>query len=642
METSAVAEKYTGPKTFLTEYYEKNSVVLGKESFQFFAWYYLRQHLDSGIAPYQGELFDQLQDLRPGQSGLFLYPRGHGKSTLISFAHTLWHVCYRTKRHIGIISSTAELAKKFLGKISTELKHNRIMQRDFGDLSGADKVGNKEVWTQSKVRTANQVVLFAMGTNGSVRGLNESLPEHTQRDFVGRDRKGRALYDNTGSYRPDLMIFDDIIETKWLKTKKVRDDVWDWFWSTAYPSIDADRGNMIMVGTTLHDDDIISRLYRDRVRTQAWIKVKKPACDGFDKHCNPINCLWKEYWGQPDRNKPLDEQGRLLPWEEAQYRLKHQGGKGVYYLSRLWWRRIEIGKKAFAQEYLLDPLADGLKMFDRSDVRYYIPQGMMISAAQEQAIISSGIKIDTLPDDLIAVTSVDPASSRGQKAIDNDSDFSVVSTVGYSPRMRRFYLLDVDRVRATPAVVMQILLRHYMVYNREYDGKMYTDTQKGEHVKGWPCEHMGILVESVGYQKALAIMLDELATSLGMYPKIVEVKRNKADKLTRATSASPLFERGMVYWPLMLGSTSIKSDFEEALHEFDRFPEAEHDDSVDSICDSLNFLNRMSLSLNRGLAAQVVMREMLRSSPEIYAYVKEKETYGVDVQDALQQFHERR
>lgn len=625
---------------FAHELYQRNAPYLGALSFQFFAWYYLRRHFDNALADFHRDLCTTLNYLRPGQNVELLLPRGHGKSTWVSFAFVLWHICYRTKRHIGQISSTSDLAQKFLGKVASELRNNELIHRDFGDLSGLDKVGSKEIWRQSKLRTANQVVVFAIGTGGSVRGMNESLPEDIHRDFVGRNRQGRAQYKNIASFRPDLLVFDDIIEMKWLKSRRVRDWVEDWFLTSAVPAVDPKRGNIVLVGTTLHGDDLVSRLYRDKTRTQAWVKVRKAACEGFDAHCNPINPLWPSFWAQPDLNKPLDRHGRLLSWEEAEYRLKYQGGDGVYYLSHLWWKKIELGSKAFAQEYLLDPLADGLKLFDRAWVRYYVTRDTMVTSEQEQAILNAGIRLDVLPDDLIAVTAVDPASSRGQSASDNDSDYSVVSTVGYSPKMRRFYLLDVDRVRTTPAVLMQILLRHYMVYNHQYAGRQSGDKGRGSLAEGHPCEHLGIVVETVGYQKALAIMLDELATALGMYPRIIEVKRGRMDKKVRATSVSPIFENGQVYWPCMLLG-NLKKDYEEALEEFDRFPEAEHDDVVDAVCDSLNFLNRMSLSLNRGLAAQVAMREMIRQSPELYAYVSRLESEGTDMQDAVNQYHAR-
>jgi predicted phage terminase large subunit-like protein len=628
-DAEALKERLQWSGEFAHELYQRNAVYLGKLSFQFFCWYYLRRHFDAGIAPFQTKLFKLLQELPPGRNAELLLPRGHGKSTMVSFALTVWHTCYRTKRHIGLISSTSDLAQKFLGKVSNELRNNELIKRDFGDLSGLDKTGDKEIWRQSKLRTSNQVVLFAMGNGGSVRGLNESLPENHLQDFMGRDRRGRPVYRNTGSFRPDLLIFDDVIEMKWLKTRKVRDQVEDWLFASALPALDAKRGNAIIVGTTLHGDDLVSRLWRDTVRTQAWTKLKLPACQGFDNRCNPIDPLWPGYWSQPDLNKPLDKHGRLLPMEEAEYRLKYQGGEGVYYLSHLWWKKVELGSKAFAQEYLLDPMADGLKLFDRAWMRYYITPRAMITAAQEQAIIEAGIRLDQLPDDLVAVTSVDPASGRGQRAVDNDSDYSVVSTIGYSPRRRRFYLLDVDRVRTTPAVLMQILLRHYKQFSNQY-----------AEPNGWPCQHMGILVESVGYQKSLAIMLDELAVALGMFPQVIEVKRGRSDKKVRATSASPLVENGQVYWPCLLVE-NLKSDFETALDEIDRFPEGDHDDVVDSVVDCLNFLNRMSLSLNRGLPARSVMREMIRQSPELYAYVAEKERQGMDFQDAVSQYHER-
>lgn len=636
-----------------------NRKLLAEHSFLFFAWFYGRKHLTHTIADFQKELMDDLTKMRPGQNSLYLLPRGHGKSTIITFLYTLWNVCYRKKLHIGIVSSTSEQAEKFLGKIATELRTNQLIKDDFGDLSGFETVGHKEVWKARKLRTSNQVILFAMGTGGSIRGVNETVPEDLRRDFAGYDRRGRPIYRNQVSRRPDLLIFDDIIEMKWLKTKRVRDQVENWFLTTAVPALDVMRGNIIMVGTTLHDDDLVSRLYRDKEKTIAWSKLKRPACDGFDKYQNPIKPLWPSYWCEADEMKPLNQFGQLLSPEQVDTRgLKfaqltdQQKAKltdaerqefTVYFLTRLYWKRIEIGSRAFAQEYLLDPLASGMKLFDIEWFRYYMLKATVMTAAQEQTLITNGWVLDFLPEDLIAVTSVDPASSRGQQAQENDSDYSVISTVGYSPRMRRFYVLDVDRVRTTPAIVMQLLLKHYRLYSHEHRQKIVVPGTIGYEsiLRGHPCEHMGIIVEAVGYQKALAVQLEEVALAIGMYPKIIEVKRGRRDKKQRASAASPIFERNQVYWPCPLLHGLQKDDIDEAMSELDKFPEAEHDDCVDSLVDGLNFLNQMSYSLNRGLAAQVAMKRLIESSPEMYAYATARQKPGMDVQTAMQGFRGR-
>lgn len=197
---------------------------------------------------------------------------------------------------------------------------------------------------------------------------------------------------------------------------------------------------------------------------------------------------------------------------------------------------------------------------------------------------------------------------------------------------RRFYILDVCRQRISALRQQEVLMEQYKKFSGEF---VATGT---EGAAKFSFNHLGILVEAVAYQKAIGTMLDELAPALGLNPRVIEVKRGRRDKTTRATGISPLFEKRMVVWPEQFDLKLKKRDVEEAMDELDRFPQADHDDCVDCIVDALAFLNRMSLSLNRGLNALNVMRAMVQSSPEMYAFVSKKETEGMDFQDASAQW----
>jgi predicted phage terminase large subunit-like protein len=609
--------------------FEENAAKFGQESFTFFCWYYMRHHLTDELAEYHLKVMRSLEGLMPGRHLELLLPREHGKSTLVSLCFLMWNIVYRKKRHILLVSSTSENAQKFLGKINQELRSNELIRRDFGDLTGSENVGRKEVWKASKLKTANQVLVLAVGTNGSVRGANESLPENLQLDFVEYDRHGRPRYKKLKSFRPDLVLLDDVIEDKWVLTKHVRDQTWNWFWKSLYNTMDRDRGNCVVVGTTLHDDDLVSRLFRDPVQTMAWKKIKMPACEGFDQTTlNPINCLWPAAWQAPDLNKPVNRKGELIPLDE----LDNWPLDDVFYLSKLYWKRIEIGERAFAQEFLLDPLSDSFQFFKRQWFRYFIMQESYFTAEAELALTRLGHEIEVLPDDLIVVTAIDPAGTRQEQVKEGaDPDYTCICTVGYSPRHRRFYILDICRERISALRQQEVLMEQYRKFSSEFAA---TGTDGSSDTAKFNFTHMGILVESVAYQKALATMLDEIAPALGMYPRIVEVKRGRRDKTTRATGVSPLFERRTVVWPEQFDLKLKKRDVEEAMDELDRFPQGDHDDCVDAVVDALAFLNRMSLSLNRGLNALNVMRAMVKSSPEMYAFVSKREDEGMDFQDA--------
>ena len=618
----------SGPLTLDPAVLDQNAPKLAEQSFAFFCWYYGRDHLYSDIGDFQFEIMADLSSLRPGRHAQFLLPRGHGKSTLVTFLYVLWCTVYRQKKHIIIVSSTSDNAQKFLGKINQELRSNDLIKRDFGDLSGLDEVGRKEVWKGAKLKTTNQVILNAVGTGGSVRGANESLPENLATDFIHFDRRGRALYKHMRSMRPDLIIMDDVVESKLVKTKRVRDEVEHWFWTALYNTLDVEQGNVIFVGTTLHDDDLPSRIYKDG-RTLAWLKKKMPACRGFDKNRNPLDCLWPGQWMKPDTNKPVNSAGELIHPDEVPKYKPHQ----IFYLCHLWWKQFEIGERAFAQEFLLNPLVGTLRYFPMERYRYYVGKHANFTAKIERSISEMGIVVEPFVEDLICVTTVDPAASADNwRSRENDADFSAVATVGYSPQHRKFYIVDVDRQRCTPQVLMQLVLRHYQFYNTEFGGIYDPDTK--QKVQGFNFQHLGIIVEAVAYQKALATMLDELAPVLGMYPRVIEVKRNRNDKLIRAMAVSPMFERGNVYWPCPWIPDMHKAEIADAIDEMSKFPEGDHDDCVDAIVDGLHFLNRMSLSLNRGLSAIMVMRAMIEQHPEMYQYVRAQEGKGMDFRDA--------
>lgn len=611
--------------------FEDNPTLFAEHSFSFFCWYYMRQHLTDEMADYHLKVMRALETMRPGRHLELLLPREHGKSTLSSLCYLIWVTVFRKKRHILLVSSTAENAQKFLGKINQELRSNELIRRDFGDLTGREEKGRKEVWKASKLKTANQVILLAVGTNGSVRGANESLPDDLQEDFVEYDRFGSPQYRKMSSFRPDLILLDDVIEDKWVKTKHVRDQTWNWFWKSLFNTLDRDRGNCVVIGTTLHDDDLVSRLYRDNVQTLAWRKIKMPACSGFDPQTrNPIDCLWPAAWMAPDLNKPVNREGELIPLDD----LDEWPLDEVFYLSKLYWKRIEIGERAFAQEFLLNPLASGFKYFNRSDFRYFILKDSYLTQESMQAVERLGHQIEVLPDDLIVITAIDPAGTRQQQVKDGqDPDYTCICTVGYSPRHRRFYVLEIIRQRISALRQQEILLEHYRKYSSEF-APTGTEGDRDQY----SFTHLGILVESVAYQKALATMLDEIAPVLGMYPRVVEVKRTRQDKTTRATGVSPVFERREVVFPEQFDLKLRTQDAEEAMDELDRFPQADHDDCVDAIVDSIAFLNRMALSLNKGLNAIAVMRSMVKAMPEMYAFVSKREQEGMDFQDASAQW----
>lgn len=624
------------------EHFTENVVDICEHSFKSFCTYFLPKHFSSEFGSFHLEIIETLETLAPGRHLLALLPREHGKSTLIDFAYTIWNMCYRKKKHIGIVSTTAENAQKFLNKIRVELDNNLRIRYHFGDLVGKDVKGQKESWRVAHIKTTNQVIVFATAVGKSMRGTNESLPELLS-GYIGRGRTGRPRYKNPKSFRPDLLIFDDVIEDKHIKTRNTRDSLYNWFWDVAFNVPDSDRGNIIVVGTAIHDDDLVMRLWKDKEQTIAWKKIKRPACEGFDNKFIPINPLWPEQWGKPDLNKPCDHTGQPYSVEQVAAGLDP---KDCYYLSRLAWKRRELGSRSFSKEFLLKPFDDGTKYFDKVWYKYWISDHAYISEDQQLTLATLGLKLDTLPNDLIIVTSVDPATARGKPAEDADKDFTAIVTMGYSPSQRRKYVLDVDRGRYRPLDIIKLIFKHYQAYNSQFGNRFYTsgETNVGPYTKwreGRDWQHMGIVVESVAFQVMLAQMIDEVSSLLGVHAPVIEVKRGTKNKTARAAGVSASVERGEVYFPFTAAMGMQKDAHDQMQEELDTFPQAEYDDTVDGFVDCLSFLQGVELDLNRGLAAKVAIKNMVDSRPEVYAYVTRMADQGVDAHDALRTYHAR-
>ena len=106
-------------------------------------------------------------------------PRGHAKSTSLTFKGTIHAVVYGYKHYPIIISDSSDQAEGFLDNIRVEFEENEAIREDFGDLTG-------KVWRSNVLVTSTNIKVEAIGSGKKIRG-----------------RKHR-------NWRPDLLILDDI------------------------------------------------------------------------------------------------------------------------------------------------------------------------------------------------------------------------------------------------------------------------------------------------------------------------------------------------------------------------------------------------------------------------------------------------
>lgn len=261
-------------------------------------------------------------------------PRGHGKSTAISFAYLLATLLFRQRKFAIIVSDSEYQAAMFLGQIKAALIDNQ----DIVNLFKVKK--NKE----------KNVVEFVKETETDI--IVEMEDGHRFRVIAkGSEQKLRGLLWN-GS-RPDIMILDDMESDEQVMNKERREKFRKWMYGALIPAL-SEKGIIRYVGTILHQDSALENLMpkingiftrTDDLRTWSekstgmWWSVKYAAHNSdFSK------ILWPDRWTK-DGLKELraDYLARGLP-------------------------------EQYSQEYLNIPVDESTAFFRKTDLNAEVPE----------------------------------------------------------------------------------------------------------------------------------------------------------------------------------------------------------------------------------------------------------------------------
>lgn len=241
---------------------------IGRNSLLQFGKTYFPQYITHKSCAFHEEICDVLMVMSKERDGRFALaaPRGHAKSTVVSFLYVIWSICYSKEHFILILSAIANQAEKLLSSVSTALETNRLLREDFPEVfDPKEKVKTK--WTQEEIVTPNNIMVAARSVGQDFRGI-----KHDQ-------------------YRPTLVILDDVDGDKNTYNAASREKVFNWFTSTALKAKDAKVANIVAVGTLFHIDSLLSRLTK-KEEFPNWQKRIYKAVIEF----SPRKDLWQK-WG---------------------------------------------------------------------------------------------------------------------------------------------------------------------------------------------------------------------------------------------------------------------------------------------------------------------------------------------------------
>lgn len=218
-------------------------------------------------APFHNQAAQKVKNT-PNLKAVFMWPRGHAKSTHMDIFTPLW-LMFQTKRLINfmvVVGKSEDSAIRLLGDIQAELEYNQRIIADFGTQKNAGD------WQEGEFKTKDGVKFLACGRGQSPRGL--------------RDREAR----------PDYIVIDDLDDDELCRNEKRVHDLTDWVKEALFGSLDVGRGRFIMVGNLISKTSVLFNL----AHTKGVFLSKIVAVDSDGE---PV---WREKWTKDEAKAYAD------------------------------------------------------------------------------------------------------------------------------------------------------------------------------------------------------------------------------------------------------------------------------------------------------------------------------------------------
>ena len=335
----------------------------------------------------------------PGCKRGIAAPRGHAKSTNVTFKDTSHAVLYEYKHYVIIISDSSDQAEGFLESIREEIEENEFIREDFGDLVG-------KVWRNDVLLTSTDIKVEAIGSGKKIRG-----------------RKHR-------NWRPDLIVLDDIENDENVRTPEQRKKLENWYFKAVSKAGDS-YTDILYIGTLLHYDSLLAKI----LKNPGYRTIKYKAVLSFSDR--------QDLWDQWEKiytdltNEKREEESLAFFTANRQEMLK---GTGVLWEDKLSYydlmmTRVTEGEASFNSELQNEPVNPEDCLFNEEWFDYFNPL---------EIEFSNGFEF---------VGFVDP--SLGKK---KTSDFSSIITIAKHKKTGYMFVLDADIERRHPDRIITDIL----------------------------------------------------------------------------------------------------------------------------------------------------------------------------------------
>jgi len=264
----------------------------------------------------------------PGRvNTVYVMPRGHAKSTIVTLGLPLWCVCYEKRHHIPIISDSHDQAKEQLATFKDEIENNARIIEDFGELKGP-------IWQKDNLVTANKIKLVALGSGMKIRG----------RKF--------------GQYRPDLIILDDIENIKGAASATARESLKAWFYRSVVRA-GWDDTKIVVVGNFLHYDCLLA----DMVQNPMFESYVSRALESWPDRMDMWDRWRDKIVNLNDPNKETTAKKYFMRNEKKMLAGAKSAWPEAFPVYDLMTIRVSDGEASFSMELQNEPIDPEKRLF---------------------------------------------------------------------------------------------------------------------------------------------------------------------------------------------------------------------------------------------------------------------------------------
>lgn len=347
----------------------------------------------------------------PGCRRAVAAPRGHAKSTTLTFKGTMHAVLYEYKHYPIILSDSSDQAEGFLENIRVEFEENGLIREDFGDLQG-------KVWRNNVILTASGIKVEAIGSGKKIRG-----------------RKHR-------NWRPDLLVLDDIENDENVRTPEQRSKLSNWF-NKAVSKAGDGYTDIVYIGTLLHYDSLLAHT----LSNAGYKSIKYRAVLAF----SAADDLWKQWEDiYTDLSNDSHQEDAKAFFES--HRAEMLEGTKVLWEEKLSYydlmkMRVDEGEAAFNSEEQNEPINPDDCLFQEEWLDYY-----------------NEAEVDFKDRNFIFFGFVDPSLGKTKH-----SDFSAIVTLAKHKQTGYLYVYDADIERRHPDRIIADILEKERRLRRDFD-----------------------------------------------------------------------------------------------------------------------------------------------------------------------------